>query len=110
MSQGQFRKCKLRYERRIYLSVVKQHPVALLAVPGPMAVSVRLLVEHSTSVLSGSMETNRYIKELFPGEDFCGQRQSIISAHPKDVTIKMLRSKRGVISLTNQVRSLRMIQ
>jgi hypothetical protein len=30
----------------------------------PMAVSVRLLVEHSTSVLSGSMETNRFLSGI----------------------------------------------
>ena len=66
VNSDQSRKCKLRYERRVYLSVVKQHPVVLLSVPGSMSVTVRLLVEHSTSVLSGSMETNRSGALFFP--------------------------------------------
>jgi hypothetical protein len=33
--------------------------------PGPYAVNTRLLMEHSTSVVSGSMETNRWLFELF---------------------------------------------
>ena len=36
----------------------------LLYPSSPMAVSVRLLVEHSTSVLSGSMETNRFLSGI----------------------------------------------
>ena len=42
------------------------------------SVNVRLLVEHSTGIYSGSMETNSTLSDLLHSEGFCGQRLSII--------------------------------
>jgi len=94
-------KCKLRYSRKTFIQKVRFHPAVLLASPGLESVNIRLLVEHSTGIYSGAMETNSTLVDLLHGEGFCGQRLSIVQANPVDVTIKFSRTGHGVVSLTN---------
>jgi hypothetical protein len=65
------------------------------------SVAVRQLVEHSTGLYTGAMETNASLVDLLHGEGFCGQRLAAVQASPRDVTIKLARSAHGVVSLTN---------
>ena len=42
------------------------------------SVNVRLLIEHSTGIYSGAMETNASLTDMLHGEGFCGQRLSAV--------------------------------
>ena len=39
---------------------------------------MRLLIEHSTGIYSGAMETNATLTDMLHGEGFCGQRLSAV--------------------------------
>eukprot|EP01035_Chromulina_nebulosa_P025477 gene25477-33249_t len=104
VSERFVRKCKLRYSKRTFLTEVRAHPVVLLARPGIESVNVRLLIEHSTGIYSGAMETNATLTDMLHGEGFCGQRLSAVQANPHDVTVKLARAGHAVVSLTNSGR------
>ena len=93
-------KCRVRYKLRIYAPTVRVYPAALLAMPGPEAVHVRLLIEHSIGIYSGSIVTDHTLLSILPGEAFCGKRMSIIHASPLEGTFKFLRTGEGAISMS----------
>eukprot|EP01036_Dinobryon_divergens_P026540 gene26540-35207_t len=93
-------KCRVRYKLRIYAPSVRVYPAALIAMPGPEAVHVRLLIEHSIGIYSGSIVTDHTLTSVLPGEAFCGKRMSIIHASPLEGTFKFLRTGEGVISMS----------
>ncbi len=48
------------------------------------SVNVRLLIEHSTGIYSGSMETNATLTDMLHGEGYCGQRLSVVQVFITD--------------------------
>ena len=96
------KKCKVRYMQRTYAPTVRVYPTALLVIPGPRAVNVRLLIEHSTGIYTGNIETDFKLISVLPGEAFCGQRMSVVTASPIEATFKFLRSGAGAISMSKK--------
>jgi len=96
--------CKMRYGQRIFqegnIKALK-HPVGLLAYPSIEMLNVRTLLEHSTSIFSGSMTTDYSLLNIFRGENVCGMRVSVVQLNPDEPTIKQQRTGEGVLSLTN---------
>ena len=92
-------KCKVRYKIRIFAPTLRV-PVALVAMPGLEAVHVRLLIEHSVGIFSGSIATDHTLLSVLPGEAFCGQRMSTIHVSPLAGIFKTLRSGEGSISMS----------
>jgi hypothetical protein len=91
-----------RYTKKTYRPNTKDyHPASVLITPGVEVVNTRLLIEHATSMLSGAMETNHSIWNIFYGEHACGLRASVVHCNPRDVSIKFTRAKTPVVSLSN---------
>lgn len=43
---------------------------------------VRELIEHTTGIYSGSLESSKAYKAVFPAEDYCGRRMGVIYSFP----------------------------
>lgn len=69
--------CNASNARRDYLSEADMHnPVLLLSLPGSGNTWVRLLLEYSVGIYTGSIYTDLNLLKALPGERFCGQRMS----------------------------------
>ena len=55
----------------------------LLSYPGSGNSWVRLLIESATGIYTGSIYTDETLSPLFPTEDRCGLRLSVIKGHPR---------------------------
>jgi hypothetical protein len=63
-------------------------PPALLSFAGSGNTWVRLLIEFSTGLYSGSSDPyDRVLKEEFIGEKYCNRRVSVIKAHPPQLQL-----------------------
>lgn len=59
----------------------------LLSFPGSGNSWLRLLIEVATGIYTGSIYTDETLSALFPTEDRCGLRMSVIKGHPKSFEV-----------------------
>ena len=80
--------CMALYGLRDFLPETKMKlPPMLYTFPGSGNTYCRLLIEYNTGVYSGSLYSDRTLKEALPGERSCGRRTSIVKVHPDNVRI-----------------------
>ena len=79
---------------RGYLSnsyqVTHQHkPALLLSYPGSGNTWVRLLLEYSTGIYTGSIFNDTTLIPILPGEMYCSRNVSVVKSHPVDVLVEI---------------------
>jgi len=79
-AQSRHRLCKLRYDSRTYHEEGANSIPTVLLTHGlhTEIIQLRILIDHSSAVYSGSTETDYSLAEILPGELFCGLRLSLI--------------------------------
>lgn len=75
--------CSVKYGYRGYIRQNEIRPPPLLySFPGAGNTWVRLLIEYSTGILTGSLHDDLTLLPMLPGQLICNQSQSVIKAHP----------------------------
>jgi len=69
---------------------LQRTPPLLYSFPGSGNTWVRLLLDFSTGVYSGSVYSDSALFDVLPGEAVCNKRVSVIKAHPHIQTYKIL--------------------
>lgn len=69
-------------------------PPILYSFPGSGNTWVRLLIDYSTGVFSGSMYHDRALFDTLPGERHCNRKVSVIKAHPHLQTFAILNNSK----------------
>lgn len=67
--------CEASYSKRNYLCE-NYDPVLLLSPPGSGNTWMRLLLEYSLGIYTGSVYSDSSLYDVLPGEKFCSQNQS----------------------------------
>lgn len=83
--------CEKKYGRRSFINGVGRSPPLLFSFPGSGNTWVRLLIEYSTGILTGSLYDDLKLVGVLPGEMQCSAHESAIKAHPTYHNIKDLR-------------------
>jgi hypothetical protein len=76
--------CVRKYGNRTFVpkDIQKKYPPLLWTFPGSGSGWSRLLIEHATGYLSGTVYGDESLLSEFPGEYLCGPEVSCIKAHP----------------------------
>lgn len=81
-------KCPLKAPRRVFKPYPQgqprglQQPVLLYSFPGSGNTWLRLLIEHATGILSGSVYSDNSLLHILPGEVRCDSTVGVLKAHP----------------------------
>lgn len=78
------------YQNLTYITMeemYKNAPPLLLSFPGSGNTWMRLLIEYSTGIYSGSIYTDKELLDSLPGEKACGIRLVAIKGHPGDLIL-----------------------
>jgi len=87
--------CKAKYGTRSYLEESNSRlPPMLYTFPGSGNTWCRLLIEHATGILTGSVYNDKTLLEALPGEFKCNWQVSAVKVHPHTHTFDDLRTGR----------------
>jgi hypothetical protein len=82
INYGDMSHCSKYANRTVVPKGEQKAPTLLWTFPGSGSGWVRLLIEHATGYLSGSVYGDLSLLEHFPGEYMCSKEVALIKAHP----------------------------
>jgi hypothetical protein len=84
--QERYKNCLDKFGSVAYIPesrMFDQYPAHLMSFPGSGNAWLRKLIEFSTGIYTGSMDsTDNELLSIFPGEKACGLRMSVLRTHP----------------------------
>lgn len=96
-------KCREDYASRSYRDQVTTSPAALIAPKDtPDTRLVRVLIEHTTGLYTGSTETWTQSKGVFPADEYCGRRMAIIHSPPDFLSFSQREDGEGYLRIESK--------
>lgn len=102
LSPSTTNECRQRYQQRTFLNKYRSSRAILVGHPSFEVTNIRLLIEHTTGILTGAIDADEALINLLPGENSCGTLMALMFGQLPHVSIMYKKSGRPTLSLSPQ--------